>query len=137
MKEFTLEIMTPEHMFFSGKATSVTVTLSDGMFTILAGHAPMVAALDVGELYFCSEGKRQECAASEGFLEVTTDGRVIVFAQACEHAEDIDVCRARAAAERAKGRLADSRSMREYQLTRIALARAMNRLRITDRHHLE
>ena len=123
MTEFDLEIMTPERHFFEGKAEGLTVTLPDGLFTILGGHAPMVAALEVGELRYKTQGEWHECAATEGFLEV----------QACENADEIDEIRAKAAAERAKERLSSSESIREYEMTRIALARAMNRLRVKGR----
>jgi F-type H+-transporting ATPase subunit epsilon len=133
MKEFDLEIMTPERHFFEGRAEGLTVTLPDGLFTILGGHAPMVAALEVGELRYKIQGEWRECAASEGFLEVMSDGHVIVFVQACENADEIDAGRARAAAERAKERLSSSESIREYEMSRIALARAMNRLKVKGR----
>ena len=77
MKEFDLEIMTPERHFFEGRAEGLTVTLPDGLFTILGGHAPMVAALEVGELRYKIQGEWRECAASEGFLEVMSDGRCV------------------------------------------------------------
>ena len=133
MSTLPLEILTPEREFFSGEAEGLIVTLSDGLYTILAGHAPMVAALDVGELRFKRHGQWHECAATEGFLEVTAEGQVLVFSQACELAEEIDAARASAAAQRAKDRLASSRSLHEYELSRIALTRAMNRLRVTSR----
>lgn len=132
MSSFTLDVMTPERPFFSGQVDGLTVTLDDGMFTILAGHAPMAAALAVGELRFKRHGQWHECAASEGFLEVMA-GRVVVFVQACEYAEEIDAGRAHAAAERAKERLASSQSMQDYARNRMALSRAMNRLRVTGR----
>ena len=133
MKSFQLDVMTPERPFFSGQVSGLTVTLPDGAFTILAGHAPMVAALAVGELRFRLPEGWEDCAASEGFLEVLPGGQVILFVQACERAEEIDAGRAHAAAERAKERLASSQSLQEYARNRIALSRAMNRLRIIGR----
>lgn len=133
MADFALEIITPERTFFSGRVEGLCVSLPDGFYTILSGHAPMAAPLSVGELRFKRHSQWHECAASEGFLEVTADGQVTAFVQACEYAEEIDAGRAQAAAQRAKERLASSRSLHEHELNRIALARAMNRLRVTGR----
>jgi F-type H+-transporting ATPase subunit epsilon len=124
--------MTLERKFFSGNVEALTVTLPDGLLTVLAGHRIMSAALSVGVLRYKMDGEWRECAATEGFLEVRHD-RVIVFVQACEYPEEIDESRARAALERAKERISAANSLREHEITRIALARAMNRLRITDK----
>jgi len=62
------------------------------------------------------------------------DGMTHVFVQACEWPEDIDKVRARMAAHRIEERMRQQHSMVEYQWSRIALARAMTRLRLTDRN---
>lgn len=132
MTEFSLDVLTPERQFFSGSVEALTVTLPDGLLTVLARHRPMVAALEPGELKYLKDGEWQLCASSDGFLEVTPD-RVIVFVQTCEEPGEIDEARARDAAERERARLAGKQSLREHELTRIALARAMTRLAVTGK----
>ena len=50
MAEFKLEIFTPEHNVFSQQVEAVRLTGLDGEFTVLAGHAAMVAALGIGSM---------------------------------------------------------------------------------------
>ena len=45
---FPFEILTPEHSFFSGDIEALTFTASDGEWTILKGHAPMLVVLRPG-----------------------------------------------------------------------------------------
>lgn len=43
-----LEIITPEAQVFAGKADAVQLPGLDGLFQILKGHAPIIAALGQG-----------------------------------------------------------------------------------------
>lgn len=130
MADFELHIMTPEREFFNGRAQSLTVTAPDGELCILAGHLPLVAPLVVGEIKLRVDGDERTAFCSAGFIEVLHD-RVMVFSQACEWPEEIDVRRARESLERAREKLRQKQSMTEYRASKIALARAMSRLRVT------
>ena len=131
MELFNIEIMTPERLFYKNKIEALTVTLPDGELTVLAGHIPMTAALEVGMMRLKKDGIWHECTNSEGFLEVRPD-RVIIFAQACEYPDEINENRAREALERATERMRHRQSLREHAATKAALARAMARLRVTN-----
>lgn len=48
MASFTLELVSPEKILFSGPVTSVTVPSADGEMTVFAGHAPVMAVLKPG-----------------------------------------------------------------------------------------
>lgn len=129
MSEFKLEILTPKMQFYSGAAESVTVTLSDGEMTVLAHHAPMLAALSAGYVRIrTSEGIRA-AFSSEGFIEIRPD-EVLIFTQVCEWPEDIDANRAEEEREAALEALRQKQSMIEYKQTKLALSRAMARLRV-------
>ncbi|MGI6175749.1 MAG: ATP synthase F1 subunit epsilon [Christensenellales bacterium] len=130
MNTFQLDIMTPEQQFFTGAVEALTVDASDGELTVLAGHAPLVASLSVGNIRLKQNGEWKEAFSSEGFVEVQKQG-VVVYVQACEWPENIDVVRARESKRRAEERIRQHRSMHEYKGTQIALARAMARLRVT------
>lgn len=110
MKKFHFEIMTPERQFFKEDVQAVTVECVDGQLTVLAGHQPMVAALAVGEVRILSDEGWKEAFNSEGFLEVRPD-RVLMFSQACEWPEEIDVNRAKEALERAQARLKEKETI--------------------------
>jgi F-type H+-transporting ATPase subunit epsilon len=133
---FKLMIYTPERTFFEGEAEALTVTTVDGQFTFLAGHVPIVMPVVIGPLTVkTAQGETMEVFSSEGFLEVDHEG-VQVFVQACETAEEIDQNRAEEAKRRAEERLRQQRSIRELQQSKLAMARAMERLRV-KKHRLK
>ena len=125
---FKLEIFTPEREFFSGECSAVTVDASDGEITVLSGHAPMIATLNVGSIKYKKDGEWTEAVNSSGFMEVRTD-RVTIFALTCERPEEIDINRAEEARHRAEEALRQKQSINDYKTTKYALARAMARLK--------
>ena len=134
-KPFNLMVVTPEREFFSGEAIYVSVQSIAGSLGVMAGHVPMVSALDVGALVIQTDEHTSRTAFhSEGFIEVRPEC-VYILSQACEWPEEIDEKRAREAEERAKERI--SHPEEELNLTtmahsRVALMRAMTRRRIAS-----
>ena len=126
---YMLEIITPEREFFHGEVESVIIPTPDGQMSILRMHEPMVAALSIGEMKICIDGKWAVCTTSEGFVEVRPD-ETIIFSQAVEWPDEIDVMRALEAKERAEERLRQLQSRQEYMRSQVSLARAMVRLRV-------
>ena len=131
MKLFKLNILTPEREFYNGQAEALVVNAQDGSLGIYADHAPMVAALPVGSLKIKNEkGEWKEAFNAQGFIEVLHN-EVLVFVHACEWPEDIDVIRAQRALEEQQEKLRQKQSINEYKASKIALARAMERLRVS------
>ncbi len=130
MSVLHLEILTPQRQFFDEDVEAITVSTTDGELTVLRGHAAISLPLVIGKILIKQNGSWREAFQSEGFLEVDEDG-AHVFVQACEWPEDIDASRAREAAHRAQERLRQQQSRSEYEWSRVSLARAMMRLRIT------
>jgi F-type H+-transporting ATPase subunit epsilon len=135
-RTFPLQIVTPERVILDGPVTSVTAPGVEGAFTVLAGHAPLVAELGIGELRYRDErGAEQVMALHAGFLQVARD-RTTVLADAAERPEEIDLERARRAQEKA---LEEQRTIalrfNEAENTRIRadLDRSQNRVRIAGR----
>ena len=133
-KLFNLKVLTPEREFFDGSAEAVTVTAPDGLVTILADHTPIVMPLDAGTIRIKIDGEWHISVNSEGFMEVSRHD-VLIFVQACEHPDEIDMRRAQEARLRAEEQLRQTQSMREYKHSKLSLARAMARLRVTDSGH--
>jgi F-type H+-transporting ATPase subunit epsilon len=129
-RTYLLDILTPEHPFFSGQVEALTVYAPDGSITVLGGHAPLITPLEAGSLQIKTEGQWKEAFHAEGFMEVTRTG-VVVFAQSCEWPENIDPHRALEAKLRAEERLRQRQSIKEHKLSQLALTRAMARLHIT------
>ena len=132
-KLFNLKILTPEREFFDGDVEAVTANAPDGKVTVLADHAPFIMPVSVGRISIKRDGEWADSVNSEGFMEVHHGG-VLVFVQACEHPDEIDTRRAEEARRRAEENLRQKQSMNEYKQSKIALARAMARLRITKEH---
>ena len=130
-KLFSLKILTPEHEFFNADVEAVTVAAPDGLVTVLAGHTPLIMPVSVGIIRIKKEGVWEEAVNTEGFMEVDHYG-VMIFVQACERPDEIDARRAEEARRRAEERLRQKQSMSEYKQSKIALARAMARLKAAD-----
>lgn len=126
--EFKLEIITPERTFFDDMIQSVIVPTPDGQMEIQKLHEPIVVSIEIGTIRLLIDDKWKECITSEAFMEVRPD-ETIIFSQAMEWPEEIDMKRAQAAKERAEERLRQQRSYQEYMQNKIALARAMVRLK--------
>lgn len=72
----TMELiaLTPEKEIFKGKIKSVKVPGKGGQFEILKDHAPIVAALEEGEVRIIGEdGSVTKFDISKGFVEVLKD----------------------------------------------------------------
>ena len=124
--------ITPEKTFFRGEVESINIPSVGGACTVMAGHQPMVFAVEPGAIRITADGKTREAFMSEGFVEVRPD-ETIAFSQAVEWPEDINERRAVDAKERAEEQLRRNRSAAEYRLNRVALARAFARLKV--KHH--
>lgn len=133
MSKFEVEILTPRREFFSGMAEAVTFVASDGEMTVLKDRAPMLAALEIGPLKMKVDGAWRVMFISEGFVEVRPD-KVLIFTQACENADEIDVVRAEEERERAVEALRQKRSRLELSQTQISLTRAMTRIQISQKY---
>ena len=125
---FSFEILTPEHSFFSGEIEALTFTSTDGEWTVLKDHAPMIVVLSPGVVEIKQNGVWKSAVNSEGYMEVGPH-RTILFAQTCEWPEDVDRSRAERAERRAREALRQSHSQAEFRANQAMLARAMARLR--------
>jgi ATP synthase, F1 epsilon subunit (delta in mitochondria) len=122
-----LEIMTPERLFLRENVRYVTVLGLDGYFTVMKGHMPMVAALQIGEMTIGFENAVKTAVNAEGYMEIRPD-RVLIFTQTCEWPEEIDENRALHAKRKAEEAMRQKQSILENKSTKIALTRAMVRL---------
>ena len=102
------EIVTPEKIVYTNEVEMVIAPTLDGEVGILPLHAPLVTVLRPGELRVrYNDGKDVEWfAVAGGYLQVHQD-KVIVLADAAEHASRVDVERARQAKELAEQRMAE------------------------------
>jgi F-type H+-transporting ATPase subunit epsilon len=130
-KSLRLEFVTPERAIAHEDVDEVELPGEDGDFGVLPGHAPLLAALRTGEMWYRKGAERHLAFIAGGFAEVVPD-RVSILAQVAERAEDIDVQRAEAAKRRAEDRLARPPvTEMDYERARISLLRALTRLEVS------
>jgi F-type H+-transporting ATPase subunit epsilon len=136
--ELTLRVITPDRIVLDAAASAIRVPASDGSLGILRGHAPMVAALDVGPMMYRHAGKEHVLFVSGGFLEVRKN-TVRVVSEAGERPEDIDEQRAAEAEKRARERLDRARRAGkpdiDFLRAELALRRARTRLQVKHYPH--
>jgi F-type H+-transporting ATPase subunit epsilon len=98
-----VELVSPERILFSGEASMVTArTLGGGDIAFLTGHAPFIGALDIDQVVIrLTDGTDEVAAVHGGFVSVNDD-RVKILSDLAELKDNIDVDRARQAAEAAE-----------------------------------
>jgi F-type H+-transporting ATPase subunit epsilon len=130
-KQLSLEIVSPERPVAEQEVDFVVLPAVDGEIGILPGHAPLLTVLGLGELRISVGNEVTTFAVSGGFAEVRPN-RVSVFAEAAELSKEIDVERARLAAERAKQEISKAANPEDLSRAQASLRRALLRLHISE-----
>jgi len=89
MATFHFDLVSPEKLAFSGEVDQVDVPGAEGDFGVLAGHAPVVAAIRPGILTVMSGGTRQKIIVLGGLAEVSAKG-LTVLADVATSLEELD-----------------------------------------------
>src|SRR5262245_43371461 len=92
-KYLTLEVVTPDRSVVAERVDEVEIPGADGYFGVLPGHTPLLATLQVGELWYRKGNDKVYLSIAFGFAEVLPD-RVTILAQLAELADEIDIARA-------------------------------------------
>jgi F-type H+-transporting ATPase subunit epsilon len=125
-----LEFVTPERTIIHDDVDEVVLPGEAGYFGVLPGHAPLLALLRIGQMWYRKGTDKSFAFVAGGFAEVVGD-RVSVLAEIAERAENIDLARAEAARHRAEQTMTRPASEKDYELARIALLRAVSRLEVS------
>jgi len=104
MATFHFDLVSPEKLLFSGEVDQVDVPGTEGDFGVLAGHAPLVAAIRPGIMRVTVNNLTQNMVVLGGFAEVSADGKLTVLADLADAVEDFnrDVLAERIAAQEEK-----------------------------------
>src|SRR5437763_11419566 len=95
-----LQIVSADRALVNEQVDEVQIPGSEGYLGILPGHTPLLANLQLGQLWYRQGQEKHYLMIAFGFVEVLPD-RVTVLAQIAERASDIDIARAEAAKKRA------------------------------------
>lgn len=89
MATFHFDLVSPEKLAFSGEVDQVDVPGVEGDFGVLAGHAPVVAAIRPGILTVMSGGSKQKIIVLGGIAEVSAKG-LTVLADVATSLDELD-----------------------------------------------
>ncbi len=132
MATFRLEVVTAERLVFADDVSGVVAWGVEGQLGILPHHAPLMTMLQPGDLVIKRDNEEEYLALSGGFLEVRPD-KVIILADTCERAEEIDIARAEAAKCRAEETLKERPPEVDTAAAEAALRRSLARLKVAEK----
>ena len=125
-RNFDLEIITPDRVFWKGKAVMLELNTSEGQVGIYKRHIPMTMILEPGIVTIHLDGENKEAAVHAGFIEVLPE-KITVMAEIAEWPDEIDANRAREAQERAQRRLQAHDPKIDISRAEIALKKSLVR----------
>ena len=127
-----LQIVSADRMLVNEVVDEVEIPGADGYFGVLPGHTPLLALLQVGQLWYRQGQETHHLAVAHGFAEVQPD-RVTILAGIAERADEIDLARAEAAKKRAEERLSRPTMDFDAERARVALLKSLIRLQVATR----
>ena len=129
---FDLKIITPDRVFYSGKASFLELNTVEGEIGIYKNHIPMTTVLEPGIATITEEGgNKKEAALHTGLMEIVGD-RITILAEIAEWPDEIDRNRAQEAKIRAERRLQNDKSNINITRAELALHKALVRIELAD-----
>ncbi|OVE76458.1 ATP synthase F1 subunit epsilon [bacterium F11] len=127
-----IDVITPEKLSLSEEVDFVAAPALDGEIGILPGHTPLLTQLGVGILRLVRGNQVNSFAISGGFLKVQSGNHVSVFAETAEMAGEINVERAKLAAEQAETHIKEAKGLtaEEFAKLQAELSKALLRLKL-------
>jgi F-type H+-transporting ATPase subunit epsilon len=98
MPTFQLNLVSPEKLLFAGQVDQVDLSGMEGDFGVLAGHAPIVAALRPGIVTATIGANREKFVVYGGLAEVASK-ELTVLADLATTVEDLDLAELKARIE--------------------------------------
>ena len=89
MATFHFDLVSPEKLAFSGEVDQVDIPGVEGDFGVLAGHAPVVAAIRPGILTITAGGRHEKVIVLGGLAEVSEKG-LTVLSDVATSTQDLD-----------------------------------------------
>jgi len=131
MREFHLEIVTPDGLAYDGMIESLLINTDVCTIEFLAGHIDYVSAIGIGKIRIKEKGKDRFASVSGGFVTVS-DGEIKLVAITLEFAENIDLERAKSAKQRASEIIANSKDSKAVEIAKLKLQRAISRIKVYE-----
>ena len=124
---FDVKIITPERVFYEGKASMVEFNTTEGEIGVLKHHIPMTVIIEPGILTITEPEQLKNAALHAGFAVINPDS-VTILAEIIEWPSEIDEKRAEDALKRAQDRLSNKDADTDLDRASVALKKALCRL---------
>jgi F-type H+-transporting ATPase subunit epsilon len=113
---FHFELVSPERLMFSGEVEAVIVPGTEGQFTVLKDHAPLMTRLKPGIVEVEeTETKKSRLFVRGGFADVAPSG-LTILAELAMPVEDFDAAAVAAQIKDAEEDVADATSDEQKRL---------------------
>ncbi len=129
---FSVEIITPDRVFFQGESDFIEFTTSSGDIGVYKNHIPLTTVLAPGVVTIHKGEEVKIAAVHAGFAEIMPE-KVTLLAELAEWSDEIDVSRAEEARRRAEERLAHHTEEIDVRRAEYALRKALVRLDASER----
>ncbi len=81
----SFELVSPEALVLSGEAQQVVVPGSEGYFTVMANHAPMMSSMKPGVVdVVMVDGSKSQIFVRGGFADISPDGFTLLAEEATD-----------------------------------------------------
>ena len=127
-RNFDLEIITPDRVFYQGQASMIEFNTTEGEIGVYKDHIPLTVIIKPGVLTITSEEEKKNAALHSGFATIMQD-KVTILAEVIEWGDEIDEERAEAARQRAEERLRANQASIDMARAEAALLRAVARIK--------
>lgn len=123
------EIVSAENALFSGLATMIVVSGSQGNLGIVPGHTPLLTTLKPGQIRIIKENDEEEILYVEGGMLEVQPTVVTILADTAFRAVDLDEAKAVQAKEEAEKMLSEHKNDIDHSKATSELVRAMAQIR--------
>ncbi len=133
-KSVLLEVVTPSKLFYMGEVEMVIARPTTGYEGFEANHTWACKLLDTGKLMIKEKGEKEfkVAAISGGFVDIKD--QFIVYTDAAEWADDIDVSRSKDEMDKAESWLKTHPSEEDSDMNilkaKLAITKAINRMKV-------
>ena len=122
-------IMTPDQIFFNEPADEIILPTNTGQMGVLANHAPLISALDIGVMLVRTQNTWSSIALMGGFALVQQN-QVTVLVNEAESAKTINKEEAEAAFNEAKLQFEQAEGQKQKVEANFAFKRARARYQL-------
>lgn len=129
---FTVQIITPDRIFYEGDATMIEFNTEAGEIGVYPKHIPLTTVISPGVVTIHEESGEKKAAVHAGFAEILPD-QVSIMAEIAEWADEINLDRAEQAKKRAEERISQKAQDTDMDRAEFALKKAVVRIEAAKR----